>query len=126
MPYLGFLHSLQFGKASLVCDFEELYRYLIDDFVMQYALNLKEKDFVLKDEAFSSNRQGKRQYLNEVKNGEFLKKLNLHFKSKVDVPRIKVGNKQEIETLISEEALLFAKYLREEIPAWNPRIAELR
>jgi CRISPR-associated protein Cas1 len=125
-PYLGFLHSLQFGKHSLVCDFEELYRYLIDDFVIQYALSLKEKDFVLKEESFSRNRRGKRQYLNGVKNGEFLKRLNLYFRSKVEVPRIKVGKRQEIETLIAEEALLFAKYLREEIPAWNPRIAELR
>jgi CRISPR-associated protein Cas1 len=125
-PYLGFLHSVQFGKPSLVCDFEELYRYLIDDFVIQYAFSLKEKDFVLKEEAFSSNRKGKRQYLNGAKNGEFLKRLNLYFKSKVEIPRIKVGKRREIETLIAEEALLFAKYLREEIPAWNPRIAELQ
>ena len=33
------------------------------------------------------------------------------FESKVDIPRIKVGNKQSIEILINEEALLFAKYL---------------
>jgi CRISPR-associated protein Cas1 len=125
-PYLGYLHSLQFGKPSLVCDFEELYRYLIDDFVIQYALSLREKDFVLKEETFSSNRKGKRQYLNGAKNEEFLKRLNLYFRSKVEVPRIKVGKKQEIETLVAEEALLFAKYLREEIPNWNPRIADLR
>ena len=30
-PYLGFLHSVQHGKPSSVCDFQELYRYLIDD-----------------------------------------------------------------------------------------------
>jgi CRISPR-associated protein Cas1 len=124
-PYLGFLHSLQYGKPSLVCDFEELYRYLIDDFVIQYALSLKEKDFVLKDEAFSSRRKGKRQYLNEAKNGEFLKKLNLYFKSKVEVPRVKVGKRQEIESLISEEALLLAKYVREETEEWIPRIPHL-
>jgi CRISPR-associated protein Cas1 len=34
-PYLGFLHSVQFGKPSLVCDFQELYRYLIDDFLIE-------------------------------------------------------------------------------------------
>ena len=39
---------------------------------------------------------------------------------------MKVGKRQTFETLINEEALLFAKYLREEMPAWNPRIAELR
>lgn len=26
-PYLGFLHSNQTGKMSLICDFQELYRY---------------------------------------------------------------------------------------------------
>ena len=32
----------------------------------------------------------------------------------VNVERIKVGKRQTIDTLISEEALLFAKYLRNE------------
>lgn len=32
---------------------------------------------------------------------------------------------QEIETLINEEALLFAKYLRLETKEWNPRIVDL-
>jgi len=36
-----------------------------------------------------------------------------------------IGSQQEIETLIGKEALLLAKYLRGEKPAWNPRIAEL-
>jgi hypothetical protein len=40
----------------------------------------------------------------------------------VDVARIKHGNRQTIDTLISEEALLFAKYLRNERKCWNPRI----
>ena len=29
-PYLGFVHSVQFGKPSLVLDFQDLYRYLIE------------------------------------------------------------------------------------------------
>jgi hypothetical protein len=36
-----------------------------------------------------------------------------------------MGDKPEIETLINEEALLFAKYLRNERQSWNPRIADL-
>jgi hypothetical protein len=52
----------------------EIYRFLIDDFVIQYAFSLKEKDFALKEEAFSSNRKGKRQYLDGAKNDEFLKR----------------------------------------------------
>ncbi len=61
-----------------------------------------------------------------TKNTEFLKKLNKLFTNKVEIPRVKVGSRQEIETLINEEAFLFAKYLRRERPAWVPRIAELK
>ena len=43
------------------------------------------------------------------------------FERMVNVERIKVGEWQTIDTLISEEALLFAKYLRNERKDWNPR-----
>jgi hypothetical protein len=36
---------------------------------------------------------------------------------------MKVGERQTIETLINEEAMLFAKYLRDELHIWHPRIA---
>jgi hypothetical protein len=36
-----------------------------------------------------------------------------------------MGDRQEIETLISEEALLFAKYVRNEKNKWIPRIVVL-
>jgi hypothetical protein len=36
-----------------------------------------------------------------------------------------MGEQQQIETLINEEALLFAQYLREERKEWIPRIAIL-
>jgi hypothetical protein len=38
------------------------------------------------------------------------------------MPRISIGDRQEIETLISEEALLLAKYLRDERPIWVSRV----
>jgi hypothetical protein len=41
----------------------------------------------------------------------------------VEIPKMKVGERQTIETLISEEALLFAKYLRNEKKEWLPRNA---
>lgn len=44
------------------------------------------------------------------------------FETTIDIPRIKVGNKQTLETLINEEALLFAKFLRKENKDWTPRI----
>jgi len=43
----------------------------------------------------------------------------------VELPRIRVGKEQEIETLINKEALL-AMYLRSEKQNWNPRILSLQ
>ena len=62
-PYLGFLHSVQHGKPSLVCDFMELYRYLIDDFLIEYSRNLKPTDFVVTTENLNRKKIGKREYL---------------------------------------------------------------
>ena len=125
-PYLGFLHSVQFGKPSLVCDFQELYRYLIDDFIIQHFLLLGKKDLVLKEEDYSPNRKGKREYLNKEKNAAFIRKLNKHFTSIVEVPRMRIGERQEIETLINEEAFLLARYVRGEKTDWIPRVVELK
>jgi len=124
-PYLGFLHGIQKGQPSLVCDFQDLYRYLVDDFIIQHWRNADSRDFILKNEDYSTNRKGKRQYLNETKNREFVNRLNRYFETRITIPRIRRGDHQEIETLISEEALLFARYLRDEKPTWQPRIVTL-
>jgi len=125
-PYLGFLHSVQFGKPSLVCDFMELYRYLIDDFLIEYCQNLKARDFIVKTERLSRKKKGKREYLNDSKTSDLMRKLNAYFEGKVEIPRIKHGKRQTIETLINEEALLFAKYLRNEREKWAPRMTCVR
>lgn len=121
-PYLGFLHSLQHGKPSLVCDFQEIYRYLIDGFVIQYCQKLVKRDFTFKTEKMSAQNKGKREYLNDIETRDFTAKLNDYFETSVEIPRIKVGSRQTIETLINEEALMFAKYLRNEMKDWLPRI----
>jgi len=124
-PYLGYLHSTQFGKPSLVCDLQEIYRYLIDDFLIRYCQNLKKKDFVVKTEVISKNRTGKRIFLNNSQADKLIETLNLIFYKQVEIPRIKMGKKQSIETLINEEALLLAKYLRGEKKTWVPRVPYL-
>jgi hypothetical protein len=43
-------------------------------------------------------------------------------RTKVEVPRTRNGTEQTLETLINEEALLLAKYLRNEKKNWVPRI----
>jgi hypothetical protein len=32
---------------SLICDFQELYRYLIDDFLIQYSTRISKRDFII-------------------------------------------------------------------------------
>ena len=122
--YLGFLHSIQHGKPSLVCDFQDLYRYLIDNFLIEHCQNLREKDLTMKWDTISFKRKGKRQYLNSTETRRLMKQLREYFTSKVKIPRIRWGKKQEIETLINEEAYLLAKYIRGERQDWNPRIVK--
>lgn len=51
--------------------------------------------------------------------------LNLLFQRKVEIPRIRHGNKQTIDTLINEEAYLLAMFLRHERKTWIPRTINL-
>jgi CRISPR-associated protein Cas1 len=108
-PFLGFLHSVQYGKPSLVCDLEELYRYLIDDFVVDYVQGLKPSDFTSKEVQASKSRKGRREYLSDAKTREMMRDLNDCFDTKIELPLIRYGKRQRIETLINEEAHLLAK-----------------
>jgi len=122
-PYLGFLHSTQFGKPSLVCDFQELYRHFMDDFLIQYCQQITSKDFIIKTEDMTRHKKGKRVYLNDVQTRDLMKQLDTLFEALVEVPRMRVGKRQTFDTLINEEALLLAKFLRNERTTWSPRIA---
>jgi CRISPR-associated protein Cas1 len=121
-PYLGFLHSTQFGKPSLVCDFQELYRYLIDDFLIERGRKFHKNDFVVVTDFMMKLKMGKRIHLCEYETDNLADGLNSLFESKVEIPRIKHGKKQTVDTLINEEALLLAKFLRKEIKEWIPRL----
>ncbi len=125
-PYLGFLHSVQFGKPSLVCDFQELYRYLIDDFLIERRTKFHKNDFVIITDFMMRLRMGKKIHLCDYETDSLAKDLNSLFERTIEIPRIKVGKKQTLETLINEETLLFAKYLRNEWKSWTPRIAVLK
>jgi len=97
----------------------------MDDFLIQYCQNLRKSDLIVKTENASRKRKGKREYLNDIKTRYLMRNLNKYFEELVEVPRIRVGRRQTIETLINEEALLFAKFLREERKIWLPRITFL-
>lgn len=123
-PFLGFYHVTKFGQPSLVLDFMELYRFLIDDFVINYARKLNAEDFELKDVAVMG-KKGKRAFLNKERNKEFLIKLEDYFGRTVNIPRIMRGKRCKLETMINEEALLLASFIRCERKSWTPRIASL-
>jgi len=67
-------------------------------------------------------KMGKRIHLCEYETDSLADDLNNLFNREVDIPRIKHGKMQTIDTLISEEALLLAKYLRNEKEEWLPRV----
>jgi CRISPR-associated protein Cas1 len=121
-PYLGFLHALQNGKPSLACDFMELYRYLIDDFIIERRTKFHKNDFVAVTDFILHLRMGKRIHLCEFEADKLAEDLNNLFNRKVQIPRIKHGEKQTLDTLISEEAFLLAKFLRGERNSWVPRL----
>lgn len=50
------------------------------------------------------------------------RELDKLFESRVEIPLMRHGESQRIETLINEEALLLAKFLRNEKTDWSPRI----
>ena len=52
---------------------------------------------------------------------EILQELNRFFESMVEVKQIRHGEHQTLETLINEEAQIFA-YLRCEVKTWSPRV----
>lgn len=121
-PYLGFLHNVQYGRLSLVCDLQELYRHLVDDFLIQYSKGLTLRDFKAKEQKVG-DKKGKRMFLESERNKDMTSKLHQYFTSYVSVPRKQRGKRQELESLIAEESLLLAKFLRNERREWVPRIA---
>jgi CRISPR/Cas system-associated endonuclease Cas1 len=123
-PFLGFLHTIKFERPSLVCDFVELYRFLVEDFLIHQSQKYSMKDFTFKIEA-RGKRLAKRQYLNNAKTRELMTKINVLSEKKVEIPRIYLGKKQTVETLINEEALLFARFLRNQSREWKPRIVHI-
>jgi len=120
-PYLGFIHSIQHDKPSLVCDLQELYRPSIDDFLIQYSKTLKPKDF----KPTYGKAKTPRMFLKYPESTDLIRALNSFFETQIEIQRIKRGNSQTFETLINEEALLLAMYIRNELPAWNPRTPKI-
>lgn len=121
-PFLGFLHATNQGNPSMVNDFMESYRYLIDDYLVERCRKLRKKDFVVVTDFMMNLKMGKKIHLCEYETNDLAEGLHGLFDRVVEVARIRHGNRQTLDTLISEEALLLAKFLRHERETWVPRI----
>jgi CRISPR-associated protein Cas1 len=98
-PYLGFLHSMKFGSASLVHDFQELYRYLVDDFLLERRRKFHKKDFVLKaDTTIKLKMYSKRIVLHDYETNGLTEDLFSFFDRIVEVPRVRHGNRQRLSS----------------------------
>jgi len=121
-PYLGYLHKIELGRPSMVCDFIELYRHLVDGFLIEYCKNLGPEDFKPKNEKVGKRKLGKRVYLKDDLSKEMVHELFDYFETKFYIPRVKRGRRQELETLINEEAFRISRYLRLKGESWVPGI----
>ena len=59
----------------------------------------------MKSESASHGKKGKREYLTDPQTQTLFDELNGLFEKKVEVKRIRNGERQTLETLINEEAL---------------------
>jgi hypothetical protein len=66
-----------------------LYRYLIDDFLIDRYQKLRKKDFVLVTDFMMHLKMGKKIHLKEYEAGNLADALNAFFERMVDVERIK-------------------------------------
>jgi CRISPR-associated protein Cas1 len=122
-PHIGYLHAPRLVRPNLACDFMEIYRHLVDDYVIRYLQKVTIKDLHAKQEVYNG-RKIKRMYLSKELTRDFSNNLHKYFKKKVRVARKRRGKVQEIESLMNEEAFLLAGFLRSERDSWVPRVAE--
>ena len=66
-------------------------------------------------------RIGKRIHLCEYETDGLAESLSSLFERTVEIPRMRHGSRQTLDTLISEEAYLLAKFLRNEKQTWIPK-----
>ena len=117
-PFLGFLHSIQHGKPSLVCDLQEPYRPLIDNFLMCYIKKLKTKEF-------EANYRSKkpRVFLKHQESSKLISELNSFLNDEIEKQRTrKFGSSSKIKTIIKEDIEKLACYFEKGINEWKPTL----
>ncbi len=116
-PYLGYLHSIQFAKPSLVCEIQEIFRALIEDYLLIYHQNLEPESF---------EQKGKRVFLKPNEKLKLILELIRLFKKKVPYKRRNFSKTTMIRTIIKEEPLKLAQYLRGNKEIYEPTLYSRR
>lgn len=109
-PYIGFLHSSQYGKPALALDLMEEFRPVVVDSVVLSLINngtLQGKDFVEEMGAYRLTDGGRR---------TFLEKYEERLDTEIEHPRF--GYKARYRRCIELQARLLAKALKGEIAAY--------
>jgi len=111
-PYVGFLHSSQYGKPALALDLMEEFRPVVADSVILTLVNngmLKSSDFV---ETLGAYR------LSDAARKTFLTKFEERLNTEVQHPIFKY--KATYRRCLELQTRLLAKWLTGEIPAYTP------
>jgi CRISPR-associated protein Cas1 len=111
-PYVGFLHSSQFGKPALALDVMETFRPLVVDSVVLTLLNngmIARQDFREELGAWHLTDKGRR---------TFLTKLEERLDTEIQHPVF--GYKATYRRSLELEVRLVAKWLAGEIPQFKP------
>lgn len=106
------INSIQFAKPSLVCDIQEIFRGIIDDFLIEYSQSMSEDDF---------EKKNRRMFLKRKESYRMIKAINKLFDKRIKHQRIKkYGKRSKIRTAIREEPIKLAQYLRGEKESYEP------
>jgi CRISPR-associated protein Cas1 len=120
-PYLGYLHSIEHSKPSLVCDVQEPYRAWIDGFLVEYCRSPSEKDLHVKFDGCKP-----RIFLRHPASSRLIAKLNKYLNSKVMKQRThKYGSRSRMKTIIQEDTERLAGYIRGKLPTWEPTVMSM-
>lgn len=114
-PYLGFLHSIQHSKPSLVCDLVEPFRPYIIHFLINYSKTLTSKDFI---KTYLIKGKYPRYFLKHETAWNLIEILNKQlFESYIPMQRNrKHGKRMIFETFIDEYVSSVARFINTDRP----------
>jgi CRISPR-associated endonuclease Cas1 len=110
-PFLGFLHSYFRYKPSLIYDVIEPFRAVVEDFLLIYHETLNMNSF---------EKVGNRMYLRKDEEIEFLKAVLKQLEKKVHYLRYDSMIKGKIRTVIKEDTIKLAQYIRDQHQKFIP------